>query len=153
MKILGLVLFVFSLLIVSSPAFADDMRVIQECLARWEKHPFGKEPTFKILKPGVKVLGIGKDLVDSEVTESPRLVLIKPSVNVLTKNVYKLYNPNGWYCFKANVTVIGKSVVEAHCKAKLTYANGEANIVGSNSREAEGVNVLGKSVVNRIGCE
>ena len=43
------------------------------------------------------------DVVDDEATAAPQLVLVKPSVNVLTKGRFRLMNPNGWYCFESAV--------------------------------------------------
>ena len=138
-----------------APAAAeqDDPQAIRECLRKWGNHPFtGENPAYKELGGGVKVLGIGKSVADTEVTSTPRLILVNPAVNVLTKNTYRLLNPNGWYCLKDNVTVLGKSVIEAHCNARLTASSQSVTVLGSSSRGAEGVTVLGKAVVTRVGC-
>ena len=122
-------------------------------MKKWSNHPFkGENPSYKELGGGVKVLGIGKSVVDAEVTSAPRLVLVNPAVSVLTKNTYRLLNPNGWYCLKDNVTVLGKSVIEAHCQARLTASSKAVTVLGSSRQGAEGVTVLGKAVVTRVGC-
>ena len=132
----------------------DDPQAIQECLRKWGNHPFrGENPPYKELGGGVKVLGVGKSLQDTEVTSAPRLVLVDPAVSVLTKNTYRLLNPNGWYCLKDSVTVLGKSVIEAHCNARLTASSKSVTVLGSSGRGAEGVTVLGKAVVKRVGCK
>jgi hypothetical protein len=132
----------------------DDPQAIQECLKKWGKHPFkGENPPYKELGGGVKVLGIGKSVADTEVTSAPRLVLVNPAVSVLTKNTYRLLNPNGWYRLKDNVTVLGKSVIEAHCNAHLTASSKSVTVLGSSRQGAEGVTVLGKAIVTRVGCK
>jgi hypothetical protein len=132
----------------------DDPQAIQECLKKWSNHPFkGENPPYKELGGGVKVLGVGKSMEDTEVTSAPRLVLVNPAVSVLTKNTYRLLNPNGWYCLKDNVTVLGKSVIEAHCNAHLTASSKSVTVLGSSRQGAEGVTVLGKAVVTRVGCK
>ena len=62
-----------------------------------------------MLGSSVNVLGIGGDVVDDVATPDPQLMLVKPSVNVLTKGRLRLMNPNGWYCFESAVTVLAKS--------------------------------------------
>jgi len=80
---------------------------IAACLKAWGKHPFGKNPTFKTLTTSVKVFGIGKNTSDTEVTSSPTLILVNPGVNVMGGSVIELLNPNGWYCLRATVNVMG----------------------------------------------
>ncbi len=89
----------------------DEINAIRGCLAAWGEHPFNSadEQPFRAISPSVKVLGVGQDVTDETVTDQPQLVLVKPSVNVLTKSNFRLMNPNGWYCFAANVTVLAKS--------------------------------------------
>ena len=132
-------------------ASEDNPQAIRECLRKWGRHPFkGENPSYKELGGGVKVLGIGKRVEDTEVTTAPRLVLVDPAVSVLTKNTYRLLNPNGWYCLKDSVTVLGKSVIEAHCRARLTASSKSVTVLGSGG--TEGTTVLGKAVVKRVGC-
>lgn len=127
---------------------------IKSCLAAWGEHPFGTtdEPRYKVLSPSVKVLGVGSEVSDETETDQPQLVLVKPSVNVLTKSDYRLMNPNGWYCFASNVTVLAKSEITAHCRAHLASSRESVAVAGGN-KGTEGVTVLGKAVVKRVGCE
>jgi hypothetical protein len=143
-------------------AFADDREphhrteaeVIRSCLGTWPDNPFrGDEaPRYKVLGSSVNVLGIGGDVVDDVATPDPQLVLVKPSVNVLTKGRFRLMNPNGWYCFESAVTVLAKSEIVAQCTAHLTSSIDGVAVAGGNSG-TDGVTVLGKAVVKRVGCE
>jgi hypothetical protein len=149
-------------LVLCTPAFADEpeprqrteAEVIRACLANWPDHPFGTDdpPRHRVLGSSVKVLGIGADVVDDVATPDPQLVLVKPTVNVLTKARFRLTNPNGWYCFEQAVTVLAKSEITAHCKAHLTSSVQGVAVAGGNTG-TDGVTVLGKAVVQRVGCE
>ena len=68
----------------SMPTFATEVDdSIANCLKAWGNHPFGNNPNYKTLGTSVKVFGIGEDSTDSEVTNSPSLVLVNPGVNVM----------------------------------------------------------------------
>lgn len=125
---------------------------IGKCVSAWKKSPFkaSANPDV-ILRPGVKVFGVGATIEDRDATSGPQLVLIKPAVNVLGKTTYRLMNPNGWYCFKANVSVLGKMEIEAHCKAHIATAADGANVLGADDSDS-GVAVLGSIRVKRVGC-
>lgn len=129
--------------------------VIRSCLASWPDNPFRGEdsPRYRTLGSSISVFGIGGDVVDDVVTADPQLVLVKPSVNVMTKGRFRLLNPNGWYCFENAVTVLAKSEIVVHCNAHLASSVQSAAVVGSNAAGADGVTVLGKAVVQRVGCE
>jgi hypothetical protein len=136
----------------SLAAFAStDSDDIQNCLHRWEKHPFAKaNPDFRVITAKVKVMGIGGEVVDQVKTEKPELILLKPNVTVMSKSVISLLNPNGWYCVKGKVDVMGKSEIMLACSAHLA-ASGGATVLGSDDAET-GVTVLGRSTVERVGC-
>lgn len=132
-----------------------DQEVIKSCLASWPKHPFKKKDNsyfFREMKTAVKVAGVGKSVRDTVETDYPQLILIQPSVSVMTKNSYELLNPNGWYCFKTAVTVLGKGHIQAHCKAHLASYKEGAAIAGSKNDQVNGVVVLGKIHVELVGC-
>lgn len=144
------------LLLLAPPPSANADEAVDACIEQWGKSsPFkkGAKP-HKVVGTSVKVLGIGKDdFNDLEESKAPRLVLLKPSVNVLGKTVFRLMNPNGWYCFKSNTSVLGKIQIEAHCKAKIASSqDGGANVLGSDESE-QGVTVLGTLRIERPGCE
>lgn len=132
-----------------------DDKAINRCLANWNNHPFTKDSDkkYRVVETSVKVLGIGGDVVDDDVTSYPQLILIKPSVKVMSKTTYKFHNPNGWYCFKSNVTVLGKSVIEASCNARIADANNSVEVLGKNEGDKGGVTVLGKTEIKRIDCK
>ena len=128
----------------------SDSSAIQSCLAYWGKHPFhSKEPAYRVVSSKVKVLGIGKSMSDDQPTDQPDLVLIKPSVTVLSKAEFNLLNPNGWYCLKGQVSVLGKSEVKLHCKAHLASSRDGATVLGSNADD-HGVAVLGSIQITKV---
>ncbi len=138
------------LLLLPVSAVADSN--VDACLAAWKNAPFkkGTQPD-QIVGTQVKVFGIGKDDYEDTPTKKPRLILIKPSVNVLGRTTFRLMNPNGWYCFRANVSVLGKMKIEAHCNAKLASSKEDGTSVLGSDESDKGVTVLGSLRVNRIG--
>jgi hypothetical protein len=136
----------------SFSAAASDLDDIKACLHYWGKTPFSKEsPEFRVVSSKVKVMGIGDDFVDSNKTAKPDLVLLKPAVTVMAKSVMSLLNPNGWYCIKGKVDVLGKGEINVACKAHLATSRDGTTVMGSNDAET-GVTVLGKSTITRVGC-
>jgi hypothetical protein len=105
---------------------------IAACLKAWRDHPFGNTPQFKTLETSVKVFGIGKETADTEPTGSPSLVLINPSVNVMGGSTIELMNPNGWYCLRTAVSIMGRVNIRAHCKAHLASNSGGITVLGNN---------------------
>jgi hypothetical protein len=135
---------IFSLL--SSNLFCEP--AIDACLRSWKKHPFGQSPSFRTIKGQVKVVGIGANLEDLDRTKKPELVLVKPGVAVMSKQAIRLLNPNGWYCLKGPVAVMGVSAIEAHCKAHIASSTDGVAVIGENS-EAGGTAVLGAVKIER----
>lgn len=121
---------------------------IDRCLAHFDGHPFGEKPEFRVLSASVRVMGVGSPEVVDEPTDGPSLVLVEPSVSVLTKTTWKLHNPNGWYCFDANVGVLSKIVFDAACGANLADSRTGAVVIG-NTETNGGVVVLGDVEVKR----
>jgi hypothetical protein len=97
------------------------------------------------------VFGIGRDTKDTEPTNSPALVMVNPSVNVAGGTVMQLLNPNGWYCFRTTVSVLGGLTIEAHCKSHLATTSGDVMTAG-NTADDNGVTVMGSTQVERVGC-
>ena len=106
---------------------------ITACLEAWGDHPFGKTPQFKTLETSVKVFGIGRETGDTEPTSSPSLVLIDPSFNVMGGSTIELLNPNGWYCLRTTVSIMGTLSIRAHCKAQLAVTSAGTTALGNNS--------------------
>lgn len=152
MKVLILVI-----VLLSTQAFAGESKYdknVRECLKHWKKTPFSsKNLNYKTISTSVSVFGAGKDIIDDEKTKGPKLVFIKPSVNVLGGKLIQLKNPNGWYCLKSNTNVLGKATIELHCKAKLAIASTGATVLGSDKGGQKGTTVLGKTKIKRIGCD
>lgn len=137
-----------------APAVAadDTDSPVSSCLKAWGKHPFGKNPEYRTLSTSVKVFGIGKDTVDAEPTAKPALVLVNPSVNVAGGSSIQVLNPNGWYCFRTTVNVMGGLTIKAHCKAHLATTSGAVAALDRPSGD-KGVTVMGSTQVERVECD
>ena len=140
-------------LLFSMPTLATEIDgSIANCLKAWGKHPFGNNPSYKTLSTSVKVFGIGADSTDSEVTNSPSLILVNPGVNVMGGSTIELLNPNGWYCLRNDVNVMGGLTIKVHCKAHLASATeSSVTVLGSNS-DQKSVTVMGSTNIERVGC-
>ncbi len=125
---------------------------IASCLKAWGTHPFGKNPQYKTLGTSVKIFGIGQNPADTERTNSPSLVLVNPDINIMGGTTMELLNPNGWYCFRSNINVMGKLNIKAHCKANLAAASDGVTVLGSNSA-SKSVTVMGSTQIELVGCE
>jgi hypothetical protein len=147
-------------LLFSSFTFADEApnKSIETCLDHWGTHPFGKKPSYRTMSTSVKVFGIGTDPVDDDVTDKPKLILVSPSVNVMGGTTIALLNPNGWYCLRTNVNVMGGLKIKAHCKAHLTSTTDGATVLGKSDEKGgegknRGVTVMGSTHVELVGCK
>jgi hypothetical protein len=138
--------------LVSGVAAQETDSPVDGCLFAWGKQPFGRHPEYKTLATSVKVFGIGHETADTEVTPSPALILVNPGVNVGGGSVIQVLNPNGWYCFRTTVNVMGGLTIKAHCKSHLATTSGDV-LAGANGADGKGVSVLGSTVVERVGCE
>ncbi|MCC6138466.1 MAG: hypothetical protein IT287_07520, partial [Bdellovibrionaceae bacterium] len=140
----------FAALFYTSVAFSETAEkpeyqdTINSCIKAWKNSPFKKDKEAdKTITPGVKVFGIGKTNTDDlEATTAEQLVLVKPAVNVLGKTKLRLMNPKGWYCFKSNVSVLGKIEIETHCNAHFASAVEGAEVLAADD-SSKGVVVLG----------
>jgi hypothetical protein len=140
-------------LLVSVTALAEEPeRSIDACLNAWVSHPFGTRPGYRSLATSVKVFGIGGSTADTERTDGPSLILVNPGVNVMGKTTLELLNPNGWYCFRSNVNVMGALEIRADCRAHLASATDGATVLGSNSGNRS-VTVMGSTRIELVGCE
>jgi hypothetical protein len=124
---------------------------ITTCLTAWGKHPFPKNPSYKTLQVSVKVFGIGQPTIDADKTSAPALVLVQPGVNVMGGSSIDLLNPNGWYCMKTSVNVMGGMTIRAACSAKLAFTTDGTTVAGTNE-DSKGVTVLGSTRVERVDC-
>ncbi|HEX4763892.1 MAG TPA: hypothetical protein VFU92_06130 [Usitatibacter sp.] len=134
---------------------AEDQPAIDACLQSWGKaSPFKKgQKADTVIGTGVKVFGIGSGQSGHDnPTDKPELILVRPAVNVMGKSTIKLSNPNGWYCFRSNVTVAGKLEIEATCKAHIASAREDGTSVGAADESGSGVAVFGALRVTRVGC-
>jgi len=124
---------------------------VKACLASWGEHPFDEEaPEYRVIAASVKVMGIGSNVKDDKPTSSPELVYLRPSVSVWSRLTMDLLNPKGWYCVKTNVSVMAKAQINLACHAHLASTGAGTNVMGGGE---EGVNVMGATRVERIGCD
>jgi hypothetical protein len=134
---------------------ADDHLALDACIASWGKAaPFKKgKAADSVIGTGVKVFGIGAGQSGSDApTDKPVLVYVRPAVNVAGKSTIKLNNPNGWYCFRSNVTVAGTIHIDAQCNAHIASAKEDGTTVGAVDESNKGVAVFGSLRVVRFGC-
>lgn len=125
---------------------------IAACLKAWGDHPFGKNPQFKTLDTSVKVFGIGTGAGDTEPTSAPSLVLINPIINAIGASTIDLMNPNGWYCMRTTVSVVGAVNIRAHCKAQLA-ANSDGKTKLGNKLENRGIRDLNVTIMGSVSIE
>jgi len=124
-----------SCLALSFPTAASTKGVdspIAACLKAWGDHPFGAAPQFKTLGTSVRVFGIGSAATDKESTSAPSLILIEPSINLMGGSTIELLNPNGWYCMRTTLSIMGTLNIRAHCKARLAATSAGSTAVGNN---------------------
>ncbi len=155
MRSLFAILALATALVPTASLAEDNQQALDDCIAAWGKQsPFRKgTPADGTIAPGVKVFGLGQSKgIDDPATDKPRLVLVRPAVNVMGKSTIRLSNPNGWYCFRANVTVIGKLEIEAQCTAHIASARESGTTVGAADESDKGVAVFGALRVKRFGC-
>ncbi len=128
--------------------------VLAGCLAQWPDAPFSLDgdPRVRVIAPSVRVMGFGQEVRDDAATAYPQLILVEPPVSILSGTTYRLLNPQGWYCLDASVSVMGRLTIEAACDAHLATARKGATVVGEDDG-VQGVTVLGKTEVRRVGCE
>ena len=150
-QIAALTLACSALLLPMSALAQEEAGAIAACLKAWDKHPFGGNPRYKTLQTSVKVFGVGKSTRDAETTSTPTLILVNAGVNVMGGSTIELLNPNGWYCLRATVNVMGGLNIRAHCRAHLASATDGATVMGSNT-ENKGVTVMGSTRVERVDC-
>jgi hypothetical protein len=125
---------------------------IDMCLKAWGKHPFGTSPQYKTLAASVKIFGIGQDMEDLLPTKAPELVLVDTGVNIMGGSTMQLLNPNGYYCFRSNVNVMGGLTIKAHCKAHLASASDGLTVLGADSAN-KSVTVMGATRIQLVGCD
>ena len=135
------------------PREGIDKDALNGCLKNWGQHPFVEgNLDYRTIAPSVRVFSTGVSVQDNRETKEPELVLIKPSVSVLSVVTVRLLNPQGWYCLYGKVSVFSAVDIHIDCRANLASSRDGATVLGSNDRR-DGVTVFGTSNVNRIGCD
>ena len=135
---------------VSGAHAQEEGSTVDACLKAWGKHPFGRNPSYRTMSTSVKVFGIGRASSDTEVTDKPVLIVVNPGVNVMGGSTIELLNPNGWYCLRTTVNVMGGMNLKAHCKAHL--ANSSGQVLSEGNVDGRTISVLGAVEVDRVGC-
>ncbi|MBE0621575.1 MAG: hypothetical protein IH605_13355 [Burkholderiales bacterium] len=154
-KIAPIVVVLAFCLALSAPTVASAKEVdgaIAACLKAWGDHPFGSNPQFKTLDTSVKVFGIGSISNDKEPTSSPSLVLVKPIYNVIGGATVELLNPNGWYCLKTALSVMGRLSIRVQCKAHLAMTSDGKTVLGDNT-ENRAIRDIGVTSIGSITVE
>lgn len=125
---------------------------VKQCLVSWgDGHPFRdyQDIRFRVIDTNVRLFGLGNTFSDHVKTSYPQIILIRPAVSVMSKTTFELMNPNGWYCFKGSVTVLGKSIIKMACDARLGSTTGNTAVLGKSQGQS-GTTVMGKTVVKRV---
>jgi hypothetical protein len=135
------------------PASAQEVdSSIAACLKAWGDHPFGKNPQFKTLGMSATAFGIGPRAGDTETTSAPSLVLINPIFNLMGTSTIELLNPNGWYCLRSTVSLLGGLSVRAHCKAQLAATSDGKAALGNKGENRE-IKNLGVTMIGYLSIE
>jgi hypothetical protein len=124
--------------------------VVKACLDAFGDHPFSANPEYRSLSTGVTVFGIGQDTVDDRPTKDPEFVYVTTSVNVMGGNEINLLNPNGWYCMRSNVNVMGGVTIKLACDTKFVLIGDGATVLSNSDTESKGTTVMGATHIERI---
>lgn len=150
--LLGAVLLVASAVHAQSQGGTDDsLSAARACMRAWSQHPFTDNPPLRTVSGSVRVMGRGPAISDRTATDFPVLVVVQPGVNVMGASEIELLNPNGWYCLRAAVNVMGGMDIKLHCNAQLASATSGTTVM-SGENAAKGVSVMGAITVQRVGC-
>lgn len=131
---------------------SPDEQILARCLDTWQNSPFTKESLgqYKRIYASVSVLGLGNAIKDTEVTSSPKLILVDAAVSTLSNTKYVLMNPNGWYCIKVGVNILSKIDVRLQCDAHISESKDLVNVgAKADSIAGVGVNVLSYVKITR----
>jgi hypothetical protein len=135
------------------PGHADeDEGYVRLCLKAWGEHPFPGVPAYRKYSSIVNVFGIGQNTDDLGPTRKPSLILIDTGINVMGGATIRLMNPNGWYCLRSNINVMGKVTIKAHCKAHIASASEGLTFLGEDQHN-KSTTIMGLTQVELFGCE
>ena len=101
---------------------------IQQCLIAWGTiSPFTaqKQPD-SVLGSPTNALGHSVNLVDSNITNAPTLVLVFSSWNATSDVSYLLENPNGWYCVVSPSNSLAQTTINIKAAGHLATSSGIA---------------------------
>lgn len=136
----------------SAACASEDEGYLRLCLKAWGDHPFADVHPYRKYSSIVNVFGIGENTDDLGPTRKPSLILVDTGVNVLGGTTIRLMNPNGWYCLRSNINVMGKVTIKAHCKAHIASASEGLTILGEDQHN-KSTTVMGLTRVELFGCE
>jgi hypothetical protein len=63
-----------------------------------------------------------------------------------------LLNPNGWYCLRTTVSIVGGVSIRAHCKAQLA-ATSDGKAMLADKTENRGIKNLNVTVMGSVSIE
>lgn len=134
---------------------ASDSEIIgvRRCLQKWGRVPFDYNiQNVRRIHAAINMGNYGYPINDTHITSYPELIIIYAGVNVNSNVVYRMLNPNGWYCMLVNVNVNSTLKIDLHCNARL--ADNKINVnVGSNVSDSVstiGINVNSDVSINTI---
>lgn len=129
---------------INKAQLTEDDETINNCLEQWGDHPFTQEQVnnYNKLVGTVEVFGIGPAIDDKVQTATPKLMLVKPPVNVFSTQTFVLGNPNGYYCLNRGFNLLSRSTVEVHCDAKMIANGGKDILSGGNATDTSSVSVF-----------
>ncbi len=98
--------------IISHIPSKGDRKNLRRCMDQWGFQNSVIPNRVKKIKAAVSVFADGVVLRDAEVTQGPALILISAGVNVLGKPIWRLENPNGYYCLNVAVNVLSDVTIQ-----------------------------------------
>jgi len=93
--------------------------------------------------------GSSDDTIDDTRTAAPELVYVRTGVNVAGGSVVQLNNPNGWYCMRSAVNVMGGLTIRLACEATFAMLGDDTTVLGNGADGDTGITVMGGTQVER----
>ena len=127
----------------------SDSDAIRKCLNLWGSHPFKSitKANSKKIGPSVSFGGFVNlgGVNETIATAEDQLVVIDVSVNIASEVTYKMLNPKGWYCLKANFSagsedMLAKTNLKLECSAKITETDLNISLSTKDEKFSAGIN-------------
>jgi hypothetical protein len=104
-------------------ASAEETAIVKQCLAKFPDNPFAGHVT--VFRKIVPLPSFNEDKVtvdDSTISATPAMILITDGLNVGGNIIFKLLDPNGFYCIKP-AAMVKNLIIQLDCKARIADAN------------------------------